>query len=226
MKYNTKLNEKMSFEIHGCVSVPEGDFSNGIYEQTIFGNCGSADVGFDFGIKLLQPIKNIKNLSCTISIDYVNNGMSQQFKDKFYTDLKSSINNSSISTSITYPAYSNIPVFAGLNYKIPIDNKYGLFIDGGIGTNFASVSNLTVIAKYNGLSASSTISINSYQAFAGQIGTGFLFDKKISLGVYYNMLGRYSLSGKSKAPNDSESTIQSVGKMSITMLNIYLGYRI
>ncbi len=223
---NAQIDKKMSFEVRACGSFPQGDFSNYVYEQTIFGNSGSADVGFDFGIKFCQPIKSIKNLSCTISIDYINNGLSQQFKDKFYADGKSAINNSSVNINMSYPTYTNIPIFAGLNYIIPIVAKYGLYVEGGIGTNFASVSDLIATAKYNGLSASSTISIKSSQALAGQIGAGFLFDKKISLGVNYNLLGSYSFSGTSKASNDLETVIPSEGKISITMLNIYLGYRL
>jgi len=222
---NVQMNEQMNFEVRACGSFPQGDFSSNVYEQAIFGKSGSADTGFDFGIKFLQPIKSVKNLSCTISIDYVNNGLSQQFKDKFYADGKSAINNSSVSINISYPTYTNIPIFAGLNYTIPIDAKYELYIDGGIGTNFASVSDIIATIKYNGLSASSSISIKSSQALAGQIGAGFLFDKRISLGVNYNLLGTYSFSGTSKDSNDLETAIPSEGKISITMLNIYLGYR-
>ncbi|MEI6752910.1 MAG: outer membrane beta-barrel protein [Paludibacter sp.] len=220
-----QINAQMNFEVRACGSLPQGDFSSNVYEQAIFGNSGSADFGFDIGIKLIEPIKSIKNLSFTISIDYLNNGLTQQFKDKTYANLKSAINNSSVSLNLSYPTYSNIPCMAGLNYFTPIDTKYGLYIDGGIGINLASVSDLIATAKYNGLSASSTISIKSSQALAGQIGAGFLFDKKISLGVNYNLLGTYSFSGTSKASNDSETAIPSEGKMSINTLNIYLGYR-
>lgn len=223
---NAQFDEKMRFEVRACGSIPLGDFSNYYsYNQVIFGNIGSADTGIDIGIKLRQPTKYINNLSITLSVDFIRNEVCKQYKDDLYSTLKRQINNSSMSLNLRYPAYTNIPILIGLNYDIPIDDRYGFYIDGGIGANFASVSDLSAAVELNGLTASSTISINPIQALAGQVGAGILYNKIINLGINYNMLGTYSFTGIAKASNVAEISIPSRGNMSITTFSIYLGYR-
>lgn len=213
------------FEVHVGGAFPEGDFSRYNFDQAIFGNSGCAETGVDLGVKLFRPSSGNKNLYFTLSLDVINNALSKKFTDEIGSSMRASIENPNVKLSMTYPSYTNCPIMLGLSYNIPLDTRNDFYFDGGLGVNFISVSDMTLTAKYNGLSASETVSTESSQAFAGQIGVGVLFEKKINLGINYNLLGSYELHGKDKASNDSETTIPSTGTMSERTLNIYLGYR-
>jgi len=219
------ISAQNKFEVHIGGALPQGGFADNNTDQAIYGSSGCAETGVLLGAKFLHQFSSIKDLSLTFSADYSINSLSQKFKDEVSSSLKNQINNTSVSLNFKYPSYTNIPILVGLNYDILINPQTDFFINGGIGINFVSVSDLTATAKFNGLSATETISTNSAQGFAGQIGGGILFGKRISLGINYNLLGSYKLSGKDKASNDAEVSIASLGSLSINTLNLYIGYR-
>lgn len=214
-------------EIHLGTGIPQGSFAQNDLDNAIFGDVGSAVTGVDIAAKIYQPLPFCKDLKVTVGANFLLNAISQDFKDKVRKGIDSQLGGMSPqpSVDITYPRYMNIPVMVGLNYQVPVVKLLDLYVNGELGVNFSSVSNMLLNMSYMGQSSESTVSVNSQQAFATRLGAGLLLMNKFSLGVDYSLLGTYAYSGKTTASAGGSTAIKNYGKIPLRILGIYLGYR-
>jgi|GEM_PF-874251 len=216
------------FEIHLGISIPSGPFAEYNYNNSFFVGSGSATTGLEVGLKYLHPISPDKRLSLTASIDLIQNGMDQKFKDDFQKTMDNSLSQYGLKTSTKYPNYLNTPVLVGVNYRIPVDEKFSIYADAGLGLNFLSITDIVATAteymgQLKGGSQSSRIEFDSSTKFAAQVGAGFLFTNRYSIGLHYNQLGSYNITGRNVASNGKTTNINSEKAVDINQLCLTFG---
>jgi hypothetical protein len=201
------------FEIHGGVSVPSFEFRQ---TDTQYG--GAAETGVNFGVKyIFSPAT--KGLSFTLGADCLLNDLNQDGKSSMESMMKNALTTSLqpytySNFSINHLSYLNIPVFAGVEYKLPVDKLTSLYLNGGLGPNYSKAGDMSVGFNFQGYDAKMTESFESKIGFAYQLGIGLLFQNQYSVHFGYNALGlnkyknttTFKMNGQSQS-QDNTSTL-------------------
>jgi hypothetical protein len=205
--------------LHVGASFPSGEFAADNSDYS-----GSAGTGLNVGIKYFYPISTCKGLSLTAGIDFLDNGLNQNAKD----NLKNQTNITSVSNiSINYSDYINIPLLVGFNYNFPVDKTFTLFGDAALGVNYSTITDLSILFKYQGTQLKSTETFTPLTKLAFQFGGGLLIQNTYTIGLHYNMLGSYAFktkttnetSGQSQTSNGSDADVK------INTLTLEVGIR-
>jgi len=208
-----------NFGLHVGASFPMGDFAN---DKT--DNSGSAGTGLNVGIKYFYPVSSCKGLSLTAGIDWLDNGLNQNAKD----NLKSQINTLGVTDiSISYVDYINIPVLVGFNYNYQADKFISLFGDAALGINYSTITDLSILFKYQGTQMKSTQTFTPKSNLAFQVGGGLLILNNYTIGLHYNMLGSYAFKGKviMESAGQSQTENASDTNVKISTLTLAVGIR-
>jgi opacity protein-like surface antigen len=232
--FTTQTNAQNKFEAHVGVSIPSGSFADNAVENSIFNGSGCATTGLTIGAKYFYTVSNTKGLSLTLGVDILQNGISQDFKDNLQQSMNETLSSLYGSTmgeiykahsSIKYMNYINVPVIAGLNYKLDVDKKVALFGDAGLGFNFSNITNLVMEVSYAGQSQTAKVKFDPQTKFAIQLGGGILIQDKYSIGLHYNQLGCYKFRGKNIDSNGKSTNIYAQKELDLNILNLALGIR-
>lgn len=232
ISFHLFAHAKDNLEIHTGLSIPLGSFADNNYNNSIFDGSGCAVIGVNVGVKYSYPISSIKNLSATLGVDLIQNGMSQYFKDHFQQSIDNSIdntdNNYGMKINVKYCNYMNIPVLLGLNYKIPLNDKLSLYANAGLGINFSGLSDITMTPYYTGSfqpqskPQPASITFSPLSKFASQLGGGVLINN-VSIGLYYNQLGSYKFQGQNLSSSGNRSVINAGTGLNITTYTLLIG---
>jgi hypothetical protein len=205
--------------LHVGASFPLGEFAADNSDYS-----GSAGTGLNVGIKYFYPVSTCKGLSLTAGIDFLDNGLNQNAKD----NLKNQTNITGISNiSINYSDYINIPLLVGFNYNFPVDKTFTLFGDAALGVNYSTITDLSILFKYQGTQLKSTETFTPLTKLAFQFGGGLLIQNTYTIGLHYNMLGSYSF--KTKTTNETSGQSQTINgsdaDVKINTLTLEVGIR-
>jgi len=230
--FNLFAHAKDNFEVHTGISIPSGSFADNNYNNSIFNGSGNAVTGVSAGVKYSFHLNSLKNLSVTLGIDIIQNGISQDFKDQFQQSIDNSIDNTVdnfvMKIKVKYCNYVNIPVLLGVRYKIPLNDKLSLYADAGMGVNFSSLTDMTMTPYYTGSfrpqyqPQPASISFSPTSKFATQLGGGVLINN-ISIGLHYNQLGVYEFKGLSTSSSGNTSVINPESGLNINFYTLIIG---
>lgn len=232
INFHLLARAKDNIEIHAGLSMPLGSFADNNYNNSIFDGSGCAVTGVNTGVKYSYHINSIKNLSATLGVDLIQNGISQDFKDQFQQSIDNTIdntvNNYGMKIKVKYCNYINIPVLLGVNYKIPLNDKLSLYANAGLGINFSSLTDITMTPYYTGSfqpqskSQPASITFSPISKFASQLGGGVLINN-ISIGLLYNQLGNYEFQGQSISSSGNRSVINAETGLNINTYTLIIG---
>ena len=205
--------------LHVGASFPLGEFAADNSDYS-----GSAGTGLNVGIKYFYPVSTCKGLSLTAGIDFLDNGLNQNTKD----NLKNQTNIAGVSNiSINYSEYINIPLLVGFNYNFPVDKTFTLFGDAALGVNYSTITDLSILFKYQGTQLKSTETFTPLTKLAFQFGGGLLIQNTYTIGLHYNMLGSYAF--KTKTTNETSGQSQTINgsdaDVKINTLTLEVGIR-
>lgn len=184
-------------------------------------NRAGVGLGFDAGIKFRFNVPSVKGLGIIAIADFFLNTPNDDVKywkedciDQIQFFNRYDVNEMSyieeIEThNISLPYYINIPIMVGVNYEYGIDDNVKICGEGALGVNIGTLTNYEI-------STSGTIDYDyvpegwllecyfeitekySYKtnvSLAFQLGAGFIFNDKYSLGVFYYGLGSQRIKG-------------------------------
>lgn len=219
-----QANAQTHFSIHLGAGFPQGDF--GTYknpERVVIetnGKHGGATIGFNIGMKAKIDIPSIEGLGIIATGDFFLNGITNDIEDDMDKDY-----------AVTLPKYINIPLMVGANYTYPIADNIGLFGEAAIGINFRKITDLTLEGE-DDVEEVDEISFDNATSLAFQVGAGFIFNEKFSVGIHYYSLGTskvkgdvdYSYIDPYYGEEHSGSGSIKGGKLSTSILALRIGF--
>ena len=122
------------FQAHIGPAFPTGDFKDDDYDdftEEVYGS-GNASTGLNLGIKYYSPLKT-DGLSLVFGVDIFYNPLNKDVRDDLEADWADN-------NDISFTKYLNIPIMAGVNYKIPVSEKIVFFGEGSLGFNMLKVT--------------------------------------------------------------------------------------
>jgi hypothetical protein len=182
------------FSIHFGGAFPVGNFGNEVglvfdphYWRMVpnFDNGFSAGPGFNIGIKGKIPL-TVNGLGIFISGDFIYNGVKGTLKND-YDDEQAKIERDG--GSFTRSRYINVPILMGINYKYRVNQNFGIWVEGGLGTNFRKITATKIDYGNYTETAKAPVRI----CFAGQVGAGIMVNDLFSIGLHYYGLGSAKL---------------------------------
>jgi len=162
------------------------DNSISLYDQLIVGvptYYNGASIGASASLRYTYSFQKTKladkGLGIFINADLYWNGLNSDFRNE-YDDVGKQ-----------KPCYLNVPINIGLNYTYYFgkDDFVGIFAEAGAGIDLFKRTN-------EGWPDNSIYEITKYDlttSFGCSAGLGVILDKTISLGVYYNYLGKHEM---------------------------------
>jgi len=191
LTFTTMAQSKTGISIYLGGVQPVGSFfstdnSISVYDQLIAGvptRYNGATTGASLGMRYTYSFQKTKLANKGVGI-FLN-------ADIYWNSLNSDFRNEYDDAEKLKPCYLNIPINIGLNYTYYFgkDNFVGVFGEAAAGVNLLKRTNegweddeLFGIIKYD-LSTS----------FSCTAGLGIILDKTISLGIYYNYLGKHEM---------------------------------
>ena len=184
-------SKKNGFSIHAGGVFPVGFFAEEPAHNELDGGF-SASTGFNVGIKGKIPL-SVDGLGIFISGDFIYNGLKGSLKS-LYDDAEISAD------KVKKPRYLNIPLFAGLNHKINIDQTYSLWIEGGLGPNLRIITPTKITEqeydRYGSTTYTTEVKYDMQASFAFQFGAGIMINDIVSFGLHYYGLGNSKIKGK------------------------------
>lgn len=216
-------NAQTDFSIHLGMLFPQGNFAesrmdNGDVAWLTKSNRAGVGLGFDAGIKFRFNVPSVKGLGIIATADFFLNtpnddvkywkedtiGVYREFNDDYIGEIETH--------NISLPYYINIPIMVGLNYEYGIDDNIKIWIEGALGLNIGTLTNYEISTSgtidyhhvwgtdydlgkdyYFEITQKYYYKTNVNLAF--QLGAGFIFNDKYSLGVYYYELGSQRIKG-------------------------------
>jgi hypothetical protein len=176
------------FQLQMGLGFPNDDFADDDYDDAIFDGAGFASTGVNLGLKHYSSL-DTEGLSWVIGINIFYNPLSTDFKDEIEDES---------SGDITFLKYINIPVMAGLNYKIPVDESLALYGEGSLGINTLKITNFSI----DGNNSEATLTFTPSFKLSYAIGMGVWIQDKYSIGLNYYGLGSHKCKYKIKATYD------------------------
>jgi hypothetical protein len=211
-------NAQGNFGVHIGAAFPLGDFAN---DNSDYG--GGAATGLDVGVKYFYPLTSNKDLSVTLGVDYLNNGLDQTYKENMKQSLNGTVFNLAIKK---FPVYINIPVLAGLDYRHSIDHNLALFADAAVGANCFTPTDLVFTLNVLGIASKDiTLSSKSLILPTCQVGGGVLINNKYTVGVHYNYLGFRTIQKSGLTVDDQPADTGSLMKVNLGELMFAVGIR-
>lgn len=200
--------------VYGGLSLPNGYFAEDEYDKNIIvgGKQGSANTGFNAGLKYLQPFSDPK-LSWFVSAELFYNGLTSDYKDEVEDKVDPEY--------IKFESYFNIPVMAGFNYNLAaLSSDVSLWIEAGLGVNCRLISDYSEESK-DGSELERTC--DKSFLFAYQFGGGLTIKNKLMVGLSYYNLGTDKMRGQ-QTINDKTDKYKTKKELSTTTLALRVGY--
>jgi len=253
---------RVQFSLNGGVAIPLGKFGttdshfisapfNFIFSDEFEIGYGAAKTGFNTNMRLHIPIyKHDKDIiGIPLKFNVLFNGLSDQEKKDMRTYYQSyseflneqcGVNGFSYKVS-KYPNYMNFSFMVGMDYTHCFSKAFGLFIEGNLGLNIASITNTVIYNNYgstfiyydpdiNTNYYSEDINTIKYQAkadFTYEIGGGLFLFNHLSLGVFFTgfspYLVSYTNSYTSNSINYEGTDVGFCQKLQVSALSIQLG---
>jgi len=184
------------FQFHAGPAFPTNDFGDDDYDDAIYYGSGNASTGLNLGIKYYSPIKD-NGLSLVLSMNLFYNPLSKDFRD----DLEKYLEDDLSLDGITFPKYINIPIMAGINYKLPVTEELAFFGEGNLGFNILKITNF----KYEGDDYKYSEKFSPSLKLGYTIGGGVLIKDKYSIGLNYYGLGSHKCKSEWKWTYDGDT---------------------
>ena len=184
-----------TWEINMGFILPLGDFGDGNYNQSTgasdiavfdYGENGAADMGVGLGVGTYIPWAT-DNMYFCLRGDFLYTWLSSvasHYLDDVSDYLDQTYGGGFMTKRI--PKYFNIPIMAGVRYKIPLREEQAFFFEGEAGLNFRYITkykcesdNIELVFDYE-----------SANTFMFRVGFGFQVKKNFSLSLYYYDLGK------------------------------------
>jgi len=200
-----------SFQFHAGLAFPSGDFADDNYDDAIYYGSGNASTGLNLGIKYYSPLK-AEGLSLILSMNLLYNPLSKDFREATEDD--------SDGEDFTFMKYINIPIMAGVNYKIPVSEKLAFYAEGGLGFNILNITKFKT--KDEDFEYSEKFSPSLKLGYT--IGGGLLIEDKYSVGLNYYGLGSHkskyewkqTYSGDTNKDDDKFEKALDIGVVTLT----------
>jgi hypothetical protein len=181
---------KISF--HAGASFPVSDFGSTNIENE---DAKGAATGINFGLNYLYPIGK-SGLAAFAGVDFMFNPTSNKYQDEIYASAGAIFSSAGTSFDISFSRYFSIPISVGLQYEAPITDKITLFGNAGLTASFLKISDQEMNLNLGFFNIEMKEEFDMANSFGFKIGAGVLFDDKISLGLNYFNMGKYSVSRK------------------------------
>ena len=198
-----------SFQFHAGLAFPSGDFGNDDYDGEIYNGSGNAATGLNLGIKYSAPLKS-DGFSLLLSVNLLHNPLSKDFREETNPEDE----------DITFQKFLNIPIMAGVNYKIPVSEKLAFYAEGGLGFNILNITKFKT--KDEDFEYSEKFSPSLKLGYT--IGGGLLIEDKYSVGLNYYGLGSHkskyewkqTYSGDTNKDDDKFEKALDIGVVTLT----------
>jgi len=128
------INAQGFFQFHAGPAFPSGDFVGENYDDAIHNGSGNAKTGLNLGVVYYSPLKT-DGLSLLLSMNFFYNKLRKDYRNYLRSDLEKDFD----VQDITYSKYINIPIMAGVNYKIPVKEKLAFYGEGSLGFNLLKI---------------------------------------------------------------------------------------
>lgn len=207
-----------SSQIHIGGAFPAGKFGQGKEQtQTPYDNgVGFAATGLNAGYKFYTPVAD--KLSLLFGIDIFYNGLNADYKEELE-------DNQYPDADVTFPAYINIPVTAGLNYTYPLNNKFSIYGEGFVGLNYASATTF----KAEDENEETTRTFESAFTFTYGLEGGITINNKYTIGLRYISLGSHKFKMTTKTDYGSGNVDKTERKfkkaLPISNIALTVGYK-
>lgn len=213
--------------LHFGGSFPMGSFGESNVDKGKWALLGSSDqggagLGFNVGLKMKFDIPSISGLGVIATADFIFNGLNSDVKD-FVEELEDEADE-----DITTPRYMNIPIMVGANYAYPLSSAVSVYGEAALGLNIRKITDFKESYEYSSVEGETSLKYDVATSFAFQLGAGFLFNEKFSIGVNYYILGSAQVKGKMEDDYDytkeSDSEKFKFKDVSPSMLLVRLGF--
>ncbi len=172
--------------VHPVGSFFSTDNSISVYDQLIAGPpnlYNGATIGASVGMRYTYSFQKTKLENKGVGI-FIN-------AELYWNSLNSDFRNEYDDAGKIKPCYLNVPINMGLSYTYYFgkDDFVGIFAEAGAGVNLFKRTN-------EGWEDNALYGIIKYDlttSFGCSAGLGIILDKKISLGFYYNYLGKHEM---------------------------------
>ena len=191
LTFTTMAQSKTGISIYLGGIQPIGSFfstDNSVYwhDQLVAGTptyYNGASIGASAGLRYTYSFQKTKLADKGLGI-FIN-------ADLYWNSLNSDFRNEYDDAGKQKPCYLNVPINMGISYTYYFGNDdfVGIFAEAGAGIDLFKRTN-------EGWSDNSIYEITKYNlttSFGCSAGLGVILDKTISLGVYYNYLGKHKM---------------------------------
>ena len=246
------LHAQLYVGLHGGITLPQGFYAESRMSDNEWmftsghQHQGGAGRGWAAGLDISFAMPFHPALEAVFAADFMQGGPNRDVRE--YYELSYARRYSQCSLyEMKLPRLRNIPLYLGLRYHYPIANAIELYGEALAGINHRMITDWILTftkepwtpqedldyPEYN------NIDIHSYASattFAFRLGAGFVFNKKVTLGASFQMLGkaplawdrtvttRYDVYGEISEYTDRTHTDYT--DLNPTLVLVQLGYRL